>query len=230
MSEWLPDIQMSLDTFVPGTAPTILLVLLMAFCAGQILGWVYMWTHVSLSYSRMFTASLVVIPVIVSLVMVLMANNIAIAFGLLAVFAVVRFRNVLKDTRDTTFILWAIIQGMAVGTTQYGIATIGCLAVSLVYLYLRFIAYGTRHRYDVVLSIHWAGEGDAAVALRPILKRHSARAHQAGRRDGADQGLDLSYRLLLRNPDRSGELVTELKQAQGVEEVSLFHREDESEI
>jgi len=229
MSNWLTGIQTNLNTFVPDTTP-VLLVLLMAFCVGQVIGWVYMWTHASLSYSRMFTSSLVVIPIIVSLVMVLMKGNITIAFGLLAVFAVVRFRNVLKDTRDTTFILWAIIQGMAVGTRQLGVAFLGCASVSLVFLYLRFVAYGTRHRYDVVLSIHWAGTGSVTEALKPILKRHSARMHQAGRRDGADEGLDLSYRLLLRDPARSGELVTELRQTDGVEEVSLFHREDESEI
>lgn len=230
MTDWFPSLEeMTLNAMGPQTE-SVLLVLLLAFCVGQIIGWVYMWTHVALSYSRMFTSSLVVIPIIVSLVMVLMAGNIAIAFGLLAVFAVVRFRNVLKDTRDTTFILWAIIQGMAVGTTQFGIAVAGCLCVALVFLYLRFVSYGTRHRYDVVLSIHWSGAVDGTLALRPILKRHSVRAHLAGRRDGPDQGLDLSYRLLLRNPARSGELVTELQQADGVEEVSLFHREDESEI
>ena len=229
MNEWMSALQGGLDTMGPD-AISVLMVLVLAFCIGQMIGWVYMWTHVSLSYSRMFTSSLVVIPIIVSLVMVLMSGNIAIAFGLLAVFAVVRFRNVLKDTRDTTFILWSIIQGMAVGTMQYGIAVAGCLCVSLVFLYLRFVSYGTRHRYDVVLSVHWSGPPDGTRTLRPILKRHSVRAHLAGRRDGADLGLDLSYRLLLRNPARSGELVAELQQADGVEEVSLFHREDESEI
>ena len=229
MSEWL----IVLETGLTGMGPspeTVLLVLVLAFCVGQIIGGVYMWTHVSLSYSRMFTASLVVIPIIVSLVMVLMSGNIAIAFGLLAVFAVVRFRNVLKDTRDTTFILWAIIQGMAVGTMQFGIAVAGCVCVGLVFIYLRLVAYGTRHRYDVVLSIHWAGTDDEARALKPILHRHSARTRLAGRRDGPDHGLDLSYRLLLRDPARSSELVAELQKADGVEEVSLFHREDESEI
>ncbi len=229
MSDWLTTLETSLHTMGPD-ASSMLLALVLAFCVGQIIGWIYMCTHVSLSYSRTFTASLVVIPIVVSLVMVLMSGNIAIAFGLLAVFAVVRFRNVLKDTRDTTFILWAIIQGMAVGTMQLTVAVAGCVCVSLVFLYLRFVAYGTRHRYDVVLSIHWAGASDGVRSLRPILRRHSARTQLAGRRDGPDQVLDLSYRLLLRDPGRSGELVAELQAAEGVEEVSLFHREDESEI
>ena len=229
MNEWMTTIQSGFQVVGPDTLELVL-TLMLSFCIGQVIGWVYMATHVSLSYSRMFASSMVVMPVIVSLVMILMSGNIAIAFGLLAVFAVVRFRNVLKDTRDTTFILWAIIQGMAVGTRQLTVAVGGCLCVSLVFLYLRFVAYGTRHRYDVVLSIHWGGTPGDVRSLVPILRRHAARTHMAGRRDGADEGLDLSYRLLLRDPSRSGELMAELEAADGVDEVSLFHREDESEI
>ena len=207
-----------------------LLVMLLAFCVGQIIGWSYMFTHTSLSYSRMFVASLVAIPVIVALVMVLMAGNIIVAFGLLAVFAVVRFRNVLKDTRDTTFILWAIVQGMAIGTMRFSTALLGCLVVALVFLYLRFTAFGSRHRYDVVLSLHWSGSREDLGALRPILQRHSARAKLSSQRDAGEEGLDISYQLLLRDPTRSRELLTELRQAEGVAHASLYHREDESEI
>ena len=79
-------------------------------------------THVGLSYSQMFVASLVVVPTLVALTMALMSGDIVIAFGLLAVFAIVRFRNVLKDTRDTTFVMWAILEGMAAGTMRDGLA------------------------------------------------------------------------------------------------------------
>ena len=146
---------------------TVLMSLLLSFCLGHIVAWVYMWTHSGLSYSQTFTASLVVVSVLVSMVMVMMAGNLFIAFGLMAVFAIVRFRNVLKDTRDTTFILWAIIQGMAVGTQKYGVAIIGCLLIALMILYLRVTTFGARQRFDVVLSLHLAGDaarGDAAAA------------------------------------------------------------------
>jgi len=207
-----------------------MLVMLLAFCVGQIIGWVYMFTHASLSYSRMFVTSLVAIPVIVALVMLLMAGNIVIAFGLLAVFAVVRFRNVLKDTRDTTFILWAIVQGMAIGTMRFSTALLGALAVSLVFLYLRFTSFGSRHRYDAVLSLHWSGTRESLGLLHPILQRHSVRVKLSSQRDAGEEGLDMSYQLLLRDPTRSRELLSELRHAEGVAHASLYHREDESEI
>jgi len=67
--------------------------------------------------------------------------------------------------------------------------------------------------------------------LRSILRRHSLQAHLASERAAADEGMDLSYRLLLRDPSRSRELLGELEAADGVEYASLSQREvDESEI
>ena len=231
LSNWT-DILLHGDLSMTATSmETALLVLFLAFCTGHIIGWVYMWTHTGLSYSRMFVASLVVIPPIVALVMMLMSGNIIVAFGLLAVFAVVRFRNVLKDTRDTTFILWSIVMGLAVGTMRFSTAIMGCLCIALIFLYLRFTSFGSRHRYDVVLSLHWTGATTGTAILRPILRRHSVRAHLAGQRSSDDEGLDLSYHLLLRDPSRSRELLAELEGVEGVASASLYHREeDESEI
>src|SRR3954454_3558365 len=85
-----------------------LLALLLAFCIGHIVAWTYMLTHSGLSYSQTFTSTLLVLPMIAALTMMLLAGNILTALGLLSIFAMIRFRNVLKDTRDTVFILWAI--------------------------------------------------------------------------------------------------------------------------
>jgi hypothetical protein len=213
-----------------GGFETALLVLLLAFCIGHIVSWVYMWTHSGMSYSQVFAASLLVMPVLVALVMVLMASNVLIALGLLAVFSMIRFRNVLKDTRDTTFVLWAIAEGVACGTLRFGIATVACITLSLIFLYLRVTLFGGRHRYDVILSLEWAGAGDSYGSIKPILRRHSLRANLASQHDLDVDKIDLSYRLLLRDPSRSRELLADLEKTEGVARVSLFHRSDEAEV
>ena len=208
-----------------GSPEQVLFLLLLAFVIGQMIGWTYMWTHRVLSYSQTFTASLVVMPVLVALMMMLMSGSVYIAFGLLAVFAVVRFRNVLKDTRDTYFVMWAIVEGMAVGTRQESTALLGALVIIAISVYLRVTQFGSRQRYDVVLNLLCVPD----LNLSPVLRRHSRRIQLAASRK-VGENMDMSYRIQLRDPARSHELQSELEVTEGVQRVSLFMREDESEV
>ena len=214
-----------------GSIQTGLMVLLMSFCIGHVIAAIYVWTHTGLSYSQMFTASLLTLPVIISLVMMLMAGNIIMAIGLLAVFAIVRFRNVLKDTRDTTFILWAIVEGIACGTMRFGIALLGCAFIGALFVYQWLTGFGCRQRYDAVLTVQSSNGTDSALeALRPVLRRHALQAYLANQRELPQERTDFSYRLLLRDPARSKELVSELQSTHGISFVSLHNRQDESEV
>ena len=60
--------------------------------------------------------AVIVMPVVVALVMHVLSNNLITAFGMMAVFTIVRFRNMLRDTLDTTYILTVLVIGMAAGT------------------------------------------------------------------------------------------------------------------
>ena len=62
--------------------------------------------------------------VVVSMVMFVIGNSIITAFGLLGALALIRFRNVLKDTRDTVFVFIALVVGMAVGAQRFATALI----------------------------------------------------------------------------------------------------------
>lgn len=214
-----------------GSGEKVLFICVMAFVVGQIVGWIYMWTHKALSYSQTFVASLVVMPVIVALMMSLISGSMYVAFGLLAVFAVVRFRNVLKDTRDTVFVLWAIVEGMAVGTQKFTSALIGLFVVSFLLLYLRVTSFGRRSQFDVVLDFFFEGEhSKGVVQLKPVLRRHGLKVQLVSSRPSPGEGTDFSYRLLLRDPGRSSDLQTELESFPGVDRVAVFMRDDESEV
>jgi len=209
----------------------MLLGLSLAFLAGQLLAWVYITTHMGLSYSRSFVNSMVLIPVIVSLVMLVLSNNLVTAFGLMAVFAIVRFRNVLRDTMDTAYILSVIVIGMACGTQKFTSAAVGTLVTALILYYLRYTQFGSRHRYDLVVNLHWARPLAEMEELNRLLDRHSSKSQCASQRSlDVAEGTDLSYRLLLRDPARIGELLGELRALNGVSRVTSLKAEDESEL
>ncbi len=218
-----------------GSAPDdlvgMLLGLLVAFCCGHVVAWIYMICHSGLSYSRSFVNSLLVLCIIVALVMMVMANNLLIAFGLMAVFAIVRFRNVLRDTLDTAYILASITVGMAAGTKKFSTAVIGAGLFAVVMLYLHWTQFGSRHRYDLILNLHWGRPLGELADLRLLLERHARRAAIASQRSAQGyDGADVSYRLLLRDSGRTDELITELKAFPGVSRVTSLKAEDESEV
>lgn len=217
-------------SFMGGTS-SIVFIMFLAFAIGHFIGFVYMWTHEAISYSRTFVASLAVMPVIVAIMMVVMAGNVLVAFGLLAVFGVIRFRNVLKDTRDTTFVLWSILEGMTVGTMRFSTAFLAAMGIAAAFLYLRLTSFGTRNRYDAVVTLRVTGERLAVGAnLKQLFACHALRSTLVSERRVNDGGVDISYRLLLRDPSRFDELQATLTSTDGLSNVTVFLHDDEAEI
>ena len=215
----------------PTNFPALALGLLLAFAMGHIVAWVYMLTHSGLSYSRSFVNALVLMPVIVSIVMGVLANSIVTAFGMMAVFAIVRFRNILRDTLDTVSVLTALVIGLACGSQKFTTAVIGCGLISIAMLYLWTTSFGSRHRYDLIVNLHWARPLLELPDLARTLNRHSRRTLCASQRSHEGyEGTDLSYRLLLRDPKRMEEMLTELRSTTGVSRVTSMQAEDQSEV
>jgi len=209
----------------------VILGMLLSFVCGQVMAWVYMFTHSGLSYSRSYVNALVILPFLVSTVMMVLSNNLVTAFGLMALFAIVRFRNILRDTLDTCYILSAITLGMACGTGRHGTAIAGLVLLSLMLVYLSFTSFGNRQRYDVILNLMWTRPLAELKDFDRLLRRHSRVTTRASQRvlDGAD-GADLSYRLLLRDPNRLSDLIDEVKSFAGATRVTGLTAQDESEL
>jgi len=188
--------------------------LLLAFAGGQIIAWVYMMTHSGLSYSRSFVNALIIMPLITCLVMMVLSNNLITAFGMMAVFAIVRFRNILRDTLGhlvrcslSSSWAWRRARRNLPVPSRHG-ALLAGVALSLVHLF-RQPAPLRSDRQSPLVSISQGTAGLAPGART----RHSWKAHLASQRSHEGyEGTDLSYRLLLRNSERVDDLLNELRQ------------------
>ena len=205
------------------------LAMLLSFVLGQAIAWTYIWTHSGLSYSRSFTQSLVLMTVVVSLVMFVIGNNIITAFGLLGALALIRFRNVLKDTRDTVFVFMSLVVGMAVGSQRFLIGILGTVVLFLVVIYLDLTSFGTLGRYDGYLTLR-VGSGERS-AFTGLLQRFCRAVKQVSTRQAGDEtGAEFVYQIGLRDRERGGELLAELRRIEGVQHVSLVLRNELSEV
>lgn len=133
-------------------ALTIQDIILNFFIAG-ILGLViylsYRISHAGGMYSAKFNVSLVMLTLITTLVMNVIGNNIALSLGMVGALSIVRFRTAIKDSRDTTYIFWAVAVGICCGVQEYVIVSIGS---GVIFLFLiLFGAVKSNERYLLIL-------------------------------------------------------------------------------
>jgi len=209
------------------TLENLAMTLLLGVFLGQVVAWVYMWTHTGVSYARSFTQSLVLLTIVVSLVMFVIGNSIVTAFGLIGALAIIRFRNVLKDTRDTVYVFFSLVLGMALGSQRYLAALVGTVAMLIVALYLHFTNFGSLATFDGHVSLRVGAEGEFPKAL---LRRHCSRTRQISARHRNQEEVDYVLEVRLRNRSRGAELVNELQETEGIASASLVLRDELAEI
>ena len=213
------------------TPQAVLLSLLLAFVLGQVLAWVYYLTHSGLSYSRSYVQSLILITVVVSMVMAVIGNNIITAVGLMGALAIIRFRNVIKDTRDIAFIFCALVVGMATGSHRYATAIIGTIILCLIAVYLFFTDFGTHEPHNGFLRFNLRGPISSAHPVPTILRRFCGNFTLISVQDTGFGGpAEYAYQLMIRNAARNEEFVSELEKVEGIENISLTMQEKLLEV
>ena len=204
----------------------VLLALGIAFLGGHVLAWVYQLTHAGLTVTRSFVHTLVLMPLLVALVMLALHDNLVTAFGMMSVFAIVRFRNVLLDPADTIYVLAAIIVGMAAGTQRFSLAIIGVGLISAALLYLSAAGFGERLRHGMLLNLRWTRPASELPELNALLKHYGYDVECTSHRADDAGVADVSYRLLLRNPAQFEPLLAELRSFDGVSRLTSLRSED----
>ncbi len=206
------------------------LALLMAFALGQLFGWMYSRTHTGISYSRTFTQSLVLIMMVVALALHVIGNNIVTAFGLIGALAIIRFRNVLKDTRDTAFVFFSLIIGMAIGVGRHPAALVGTAGLILAALLMEITSFGSRGRFDGHLSLHVSSADDAG-PWRETLRLFCRKVREVSvRLSGTGEESEVILRVRLRDRRRGPELLSALNSVSGVRRADLVLRDELAEI
>lgn len=213
------------------TPQSVLLSLLLAFVLGQVLAWVYYGTHSGLSYSRSFVQSLILITVVVAMVMAVVGNSLVMAFGLMGALAIIRFRNIIKDTRDIAFIFCALVIGMAAGSQRYAIAIVGTVILCSIAVYLHLISFGSHRPQNAFLRFNLAGSLGNDHPLPAVLKRFCSGFSLISVQDSthADRS-EYAYQLMIRDYSRNEEMLSALGEVPGISDISLTMQEELLEV
>lgn len=215
------------------TPQNVLLSLLLAFVLGQVLAWVYYFTHSGLSYSRTFVQSLVLITVVVAIIMAVIGNNIITAFGLMGALAIIRFRNVIKDTRDIVFVFCSLVVGMAAGSQRYSIAIFGTVILSLITIYLHLTGFGSHQPRNGFLRFSFNSHIGPSHPVLAILKRFCGNFTFISAQNDDSVGssrVEYAYQLIIHNTKKNEQMLAELERIEGIENISLTMQEQLLEI
>src|SRR6187401_10801 len=113
----------------PSSSPLdVLQRLVAAVILGWGVAWIYRATRDPNDAGPTFSATLVLLAVLIAASTQVIGENIARAFSLVGALSIVRFRTVVRDTQDTAFVIFAVVTGMAVGAGDLKVAGI-CFAV-----------------------------------------------------------------------------------------------------
>jgi hypothetical protein len=123
----------------PLTLTGILLVLTTSTILGGLISLVYVLTHRKTVYDQSFSMTLFLMPVVISVIVLLISDNLARAFSLAGVFTLVRFRTAIADSRDITYILSTVGIALASAMGLIGIAIIIALFISVLLFALHFL-------------------------------------------------------------------------------------------
>lgn len=112
-----------------------------ALVLGLIISLVYMQTHKKEGFSSGFAVTLIMLPAIISIIILLVGNNVARAFSLAGAFSLIRFRSAPGDPKDIAYVFFTLGVGLACGMGYIGYGALFAIILCLVMLALDRFGY-----------------------------------------------------------------------------------------
>jgi hypothetical protein len=105
--------------------------------------------------SQSFIQTILVLPLVITGIVHVVHNSLALAFSLAGIVAGVRFRHTLKDSAETTYLFTAIAVGVACGVNAVEVAAIVSIFFNYTVLGLWATEFGSDSTGKQMFSREW---------------------------------------------------------------------------
>ena len=106
--------------------------------------WTYMSVRGGDEYDQSLVNTIIVLPMVVTGIVIIVQNSLALAFSLAGIAGAVRFRNSLKSSGDALFILLAVGVGLSAGIGAIELAAVISIFFNYCFALLWITEYGER--------------------------------------------------------------------------------------
>jgi uncharacterized membrane protein YhiD involved in acid resistance len=202
----------------------ILINLVLSFILGVLISLIYKKTHKGLSYSQSFMVTNIFVAVIVCMVIMIIGNSLARAFALVGALSIIRFRTVVKDTKDTAYIFWSLAAGMAAGTGSYFLAIAGSIIISGIALILFYTNFGSiiKSEFIVQFRINSNDSNITSQYNKLISDFTKSQTLLSSESSGDGQTIKVSFDVVMKEEMKQNELISKISKIDGVSEVVII--------
>ncbi len=194
---------------------TVLLVLLVAFLVSLIIYLTYKNTYTGVLYNPRFNVSLIMITMITTMVMVVIGSNISVSLGMVGALSIIRFRTAVKDPRDTAFIFWCVVSGLACGTQNYTIVIVGSIFICLIlFLFKKFTT--KNNKYVLIIKGKSFDLKEVEKTLDKKLKDYICKGKYI-----SVNGMEIIYDVKIKDSKISDNIIVSLSNVSGVNTINI---------
>lgn len=186
--------------------------LIFAFIAGALIAISYYIVTHNEGRSAYFVTSIIVLPAVIAILIMMVGSDIARAFSLGGVFALIRFRSEPGNPRDITYICITMAAGLACGTGYIGFGLLFVLIICAVLIIIKFVGIANQKSPDMLLKVTVPEDADFESMFNEVFDKYT-RYHTLERVKTADFGAlyQLWFRVKLKNENAKKEFVDDLR-------------------
>ena len=193
---------------------TIILVLFVALILSLVIYFTYKYTYSGVVYNPRFNFSIVMITMITTIVMIVIGSNISVSLGMVGALSIIRFRTAVKDPRDTAFIFWCVVSGLACGTQNYTIVIVGSIFVCLILFLFKKLA-ARDNKYVLIVK----GPKFEIPAVEKILKA-TIKDYNCKGKYVSKESIELIYDIKFKK-DMNDKIIYELGKINGITTINV---------
>ena len=213
------------------TLTNTLIIITSSILLGIVISLAYLKTHKKDGYIPSFIISLIMLPTIISIIILLVGNNVARAFSLAGAFSIISFRSTPGDTKDISYIFFTLAVGLASGMGYVGYAVIFTIILCTVMIILDSLNFAMPKSKAMVLKITVPEDLNFEGVFDEILNTNTTSWNMVKVRTRDFSALyELNYSIHLKNDVNQKKFIDSLRVRNGNLNISLTSCGSEDKI
>jgi len=198
-----------------------------ALLCSVFISYFYKKTYNGPGYLNSFANALILLSLITAVVIMIIGNNLARAFGLVGAMSIIRFRTAVKETHDIVYIFFSLTIGMAAGVGLHSLAILGTLFIGLVSYVISKMDSENGEKKNTLLEFQLEnGSKEISTEYQNIISKYKKKVKLVNIKTLDNQKMLVSYYIRFKKNNQNIDLVNQLQNIEGIKNITLFSDEE----